>query len=103
MSETFKFPTAEEITRDWGERCSDFDQDCGCCQMWGTFDHIAAIEAENDRLRKALKGVAGYSTMRSGDWRDEFPELYEAADRSSRSEIVSIFARHAAAALETKS
>ncbi len=63
---------------------------------------IAALEAENERLRKALKGVAGYSTMRSGDWRDEFPELYEATDRSSRSEIVSIFARHAAAALEAK-
>lgn len=36
-------PTAEEITRDWGERCPDFEPGCFCCQMWAMHDEIGRL------------------------------------------------------------
>lgn len=47
-------PTAEEITRDWGERCKDFAPDCTCCQMWAMHDEI-------ERLRSDLRLFYGGS------------------------------------------
>lgn len=63
---------------------------------------IAALKAENERLRKALKGVAGYSTMRFRDWDAEFPELSKAIAKKPMSQYASIFARHASAALKAQ-
>lgn len=67
MSEPFKFPTAEEITRDWGERCADFDQDCGCCQMWNTYDLIAAKDAEIAKLKAELAATYEELIDHNGD------------------------------------
>lgn len=63
---------------------------------------VARLEAENERLRKALRGVAGYSTMVFRDWSAEFPELSKATTGKPMSQYASIFARHSAAALEPK-
>lgn len=65
MSDVFRFPTAEEITRDWGVRCPNFDQDCGRCQMWATYDMVKALEAENGRFRKALEYYAKTNSWRT--------------------------------------
>lgn len=79
MSDKFRFPTAEEITRDWGERCPDFDQDCGCCQMWATYDMVKGIQAENERLRKALENMVKWHGRR--DRNDELlPEFMQNAE-----------------------
>ncbi|MEN3145735.1 hypothetical protein ABCW43_00310 [Neorhizobium sp. IRAMC:178] len=84
----FKFPTAEEITRDWGERCPDVDQDCGCCQMWNTFDLLAAKDAELAKLREALNRqadnmafVINHVTL-PGQWLEKFMVELD-ADRSA--------------------
>lgn len=89
MSEPFKFPTAEEITRDWGDRCADFDQDCGCCQMWNTYDLIAAKDAELARLRTGIKRLSDEEelcTETTGD--DPFSLVYLAAKLAAAEDVI---------------
>ena len=59
MTDLTKIPSAKNITEDWGERCSDFESECPCCQMWAMHDAIdsissenAALKAERDRLER---------------------------------------------------
>lgn len=67
MANLTQIPSAKNITEDWGDRCSDFEPECPCCQMWAMHDAIdalssenAALKAERDRLREALKSARYY-------------------------------------------
>lgn len=43
----------EAITEAFGERCPDFQPDCGCCQAWAQFDSVKrALDIE---IARALK------------------------------------------------
>ncbi len=32
--------TEEEIIKDWGERCPEYDKDCSSCQIWKMYDDM---------------------------------------------------------------
>ena len=44
---TIRAQTRAFIKDHWGERCDEFDSDCGCCKAWQAFDLIFRY-VEND-------------------------------------------------------
>lgn len=49
---------AEAITEQFGERCSDFEPGCFCCQAWAAFDAILSLSSlltYEDGLEAAAK------------------------------------------------
>lgn len=49
--------TREEITREFGPRCSEFNPKCGCCRAWQDHSNGRPIEVlvERDRLVAAMQ------------------------------------------------
>lgn len=50
-------PTAEEITRDWGDRCPDFEPGCFSCQMWAMHDEIERLRAAPSAGGETVKAI----------------------------------------------
>jgi hypothetical protein len=94
-------PTAEEITRDWGERCPDFEPGCFCCQMWAMHDEIGrlrGVSAGGEKVKALEWGcivpisesiVGTYSIHRiGGEWRVRLsvhPHIHETQIASGKS------------------
>lgn len=96
-------PTVEEITRDWGERCPDFEPGCFCCQMWAMHDEIERLRGisaggetvkvkplEWDGIVPISESIVGtYSIHRiGGEWRVRLsvhPHLHDTQIASGKS------------------
>lgn len=94
-----RFPTAEEVTRFWGERCPDYEPECPCCQAWALFDGRAeafeqaaqiadryAVDAEK-QAATAADGVAHDALLMASDFCELLAgELREQAIRKASGE-----------------
>lgn len=51
------------ITRYYGEKCSDYDEDCECCQVWKDFEELekANLQEENNNINMAALIECGFS------------------------------------------
>lgn len=39
-------PVAEAITKYWGDRCSNYEPNCPCCEAWAKYDAMTSTSAE---------------------------------------------------------
>lgn len=58
-----RIQTAEEITRNYGERCPDFEPGCPCCQMWAMHDEIERLRASTPVASQIEGDVGGKETV----------------------------------------
>lgn len=40
MSKILKYFIKRWMKKYWGERCPEFESDCGCCRAWKYYDFI---------------------------------------------------------------
>lgn len=59
------------ITRLYGERCVDHDDNCCVCVVWDMRDRIEALTAEVERLRHFVEGVVRYAGNGGDDYLGE--------------------------------
>lgn len=59
----------------WGNRCSDFDGNCPCCQSWKQFDALRALLERNAELEARVKELEA----ERDDWKAQVQRVLDPA------------------------
>ena len=81
-------PVYAAIAHVWGERCSDYEPGCPCCDAWAEYDRLGNASAENEK--RAKDGHDVYAAAREeyrkkiAEQADEIEKLRAAIERAIR-------------------